>query len=137
MNQEDIEYKNYEELRQLVVNDFGEDCLNNPTAIFNDIEDYKKRIDEPITELKSILVKDDRARGGYYWDGLADEERLPFIHYTPIHGSDEYPITIKKIINTLQKDEHYSHEWVIEDNHNFLEGYDWINPYVLSFYYGS
>ena len=129
--------KSRDELREAIVRDFGVDCLNEPSFMYEDVADYNNRIDQPLTTLKSILVKDDRAKTSFYWGNLTDEEKAEFTNYTPIHSTDEQPITMKHIINTLQKDKHYHNKVVSHQHHNFLEGYEWVSPVVLVFHYGS
>jgi hypothetical protein len=129
--------KEYDLLRNQAVLDFGYECCNDPSGLYNNLTDYKNNIDEPITELRSILVKDDRASSGYYWSNLTPEEKSEYINYTPIICKNDEVMSMRKIINTLQKDPHYHKEAVMNDNHNFIEGYEWLTPCVLNFYYGS
>ena len=128
-----------EELRRLIDQDFGADCLNDPSFMYETVADYKNRIDAPLTTLKSILVKDDRAcsKSCYYWRDATDKERAEYTNYTPVHSEDDKPITMKQIINTLQKDQHYHKEDVKEQHHNFIEHYEWITPAVMVFHHGS
>ena len=134
---DDEGYSLYETYREQVAKDFGWDCCNEPSGLYDNLKEYNDNIDEPITELRSILVKDDRAKSGYYWDNLTPEERGEYINYTPIICEGDEVMSMRKVINTLQKDPHYHKEDVINDNHNFMEGFDFITPCVLNFYYGS
>ena len=131
--------KDSDELRALIKQDFGSDCLNEPNCLYENVEDYKNRIDDPLTTLKSILVKDNRVNCKYshYWRNTSPKEKAQFTNYTPVHSTDDQPITMKHIINTLQKDPHYHKEDVWQQHHNFIEGYKWTSPCVFEFEHGS
>ena len=136
MSSDEFNEDEWQKLQDLIDEEFVK-CYNNPSCLYKNVQDYKENIDEPLTDLKSILVKDDRASYSYYWENLSLEEKQKYITYTPIIAKEDEVISMRKVITTLQKDPHYAKEEVAQQHHNFLETYEWITPCVLSFGYGS
>ena len=91
-----------------------------------DIECVKhiKELDEPITQLTGIIIKDDRANEhNFYYHELPTEERNKYINYLGITRTDK-PITLRQIINAMISSPHYNNDTVKNDDHSFLEGFD-------------
>jgi len=123
----------YNKMCDYIYEDLGEDT----GILFGTIEEYKDSIDEPITELRDILVKDDRSVSSFYWEGVPYNKRQSLVNYTVVKGSDEDPITLRKVFKAIGQDPHYKDYDVKYQHHNCLEGYNFITPCVFEFIYGS
>jgi len=128
----------FEEFLDYMRNDLKLQNDNIDTGgLFTDIDDYQERIDEPITDKLTILVKDNRS--SIYWDrwGWTKQDAQEFVNYTRVYGTLETPITLRMVFVAMSKDTHYSLDMVQLQAHNFLEFYTWKTPCVLEFYYSS
>jgi len=107
-------------------------------SLFDSIEDYENRIDAKFTDELTVLVKDDRSRScSYYWADCTKDEQQQFITYTTVKGTIDRPISLRQIFNTMIDDPHYHQKIITQQDHNFLEQYEFISPCVLVFHYGS
>lgn len=72
--------------------------------------DHFNDIDEVFTQENFILIYDDRIN---YLKGdshMTELDKIKLRHYTIVKAVDNKPITIRQIINTMIKDDHYNRE---------------------------
>jgi hypothetical protein len=55
---------------------------------------------------------------------LLTEELNQYNNYTRVFSKNGKYITIRDIINAMISDKHYHNEYVAQDPHRFLEGFD-------------
>jgi len=137
-DQEQAEYEEilFEDFMGYMSNDLKLPNNNiDPYCLFDDIDDYKERIDKPLTDELTILVKD--ARSTIYWHDYDPEVAQGYVNYTTVKGTRETPISLRMVLVAMDKDPHYGKSAVQRQDHNLLEFYEWINTIVLDFYYGS
>tara|TARA_R110002072_G_scaffold301440_1_gene481164 strand:- start:309 stop:713 length:405 start_codon:yes stop_codon:yes gene_type:complete len=105
---------------------------------YDNLDEYTKAMDEPFTDKKTIIVKDDRAsEHSYYWRGLPKNEFAQYINYTVVNMVDDKPITLRQIFTEISKDPHYSRDIIFQQNHRFIEGIEWDTDIQISFAFGS
>ena len=105
---------------------------------YKTLDEYNKAMDEPFTDKKTIIVKDDRAsEHSYYWRGLPKNEFAQYINYTVVNMVDDKPITLRQIFNEISKDPHYSRDVICRQDHRFIEGIEWDTDIQISFGFGS
>jgi hypothetical protein len=102
------------------------------------LDEYKKTIDEPFTDEKTIIVKDGRANEhSHYWKDCPKNDLAYFINYTIVNMVDDKPITLRQIFNEISKDPHYYTDLIREQDHIFLEEIIWDTDIQISFKFGS
>jgi hypothetical protein len=102
------------------------------------LDEYKKTIDEPFTDEKTIIVKDDRANEhSHYWKDCPKNDLAYFINYTVVKMVDDKPITLRQIFNEISEDPHYSTDLIMGQDHRFLEEIIWDTDIQISFKFGS
>ena len=132
MSDEETTEEEYEQLQTEIIRQF-------PNSPF-DIECIKniKELDEAITQLTGIIIKDERAtEHNYYYHEYPAEERNKFINYLGITRTNN-PITLRQIINAMISSSHYNNDIVKNDDHSILEFFD-ISPNGVVFtpFFGS
>ena len=105
---------------------------------YKTLYEYNKAMDEPFTDKKTIIVKDDRAsEHSYYWNELPKNELAQYINYTVVNMVDDNPITLRQIFTEISKDPHYSRDIIFQQNHSFIERIEWDTDIQISFAFGS
>jgi len=119
--------------------------------LFNNIEEEFKNVSLPfsiscienIEELNKvfshedvILIKDDRSLS-YVFDNLTDAERNELVNYTRVFKGNKNFISLKDVILAMSDDLHYINEYIIQDNHCFLEGFDKNSEIQYTAFFGS
>lgn len=99
-------------------------------------DEYLDKLDEQFTDEDIIIIKDDRT-DSYYYSKCSKEYKKKFINNMVIKATKNNKITLRQIINKMIKNKHYSNEVVIQDNHNFLEGFAKINDNMYMPFFGS
>ena len=105
---------------------------------YKNVDEYTAAMDEPFTDEKTIIVKDDRASEySYYWSNTPKNELAQYINYTVVNMVDDKPITLRQIFNEISKDPHYSRDVICRQDHRFIEGIQWDTDIQISFGFGS
>ena len=95
-------------------------------------------MDEPFTDKKTIIVKDDRAsHHSYYWANTPKNELSQFINYTIVNMVDDKPITLRQIFTEMSADPHYSRDVISQQDHRFIERINRDTDIQISFWFGS
>tara|TARA_R110001592_G_scaffold220465_3_gene475124 strand:+ start:553 stop:960 length:408 start_codon:yes stop_codon:yes gene_type:complete len=117
------------------------DFYNFPLTIslpYKTLDEYNKAMDEPFTDKKTIIVKDDRAsESSYYWTNVPKNELAQYINYTVVNMVDDKPITLRQIFTEISKDPHYHRDIIFQQNHRFIERINWDSDIQISFWFGS
>ena len=87
--------------------------------------DEIEELDITFTEERVIIIKDDRSMFWKYWnDDITEQEAVGHINYTVVKAPYNGNITLRTIIQTMINDKHYHNDLVLQDSHQFLEGFD-------------
>jgi hypothetical protein len=87
--------------------------------------DEIEELDITFTEERVIIIKDDRANHWKFWfDDITEQEAAEHINYTVVKASYNGNITVRTIIHAMINDKHYHNDLVLQDSHQFLEGFD-------------
>jgi len=119
-----------------------------PCNEINEVEDYEYLLDrieeefknydspfdicliENIEELHTpfsyedvIIIRDNRNES-FVFENLEEELRNSLLNYTRVYKGDKPFISLKDIIISMINDPHYNNYLIIQDNHQFLEGFE-------------
>ena len=119
MSEEEFDETKYNKLHK----DLDTIFPNVPFSIscINDI----KELDEVFTKDKDIIIKDNRANeSNYYYSNLNKNELAQYVDYLIIKQKDDVPITLRQILTEMSNSLHYNKSIIVEDFHQFLEGFE-------------
>lgn len=93
-------------------------------------------IDKPFTEESTIFIYDDRiCQENYYYKNMDQSELNELGDYLMItRESIDKPITLRQIVNSMIKSEHYNNEIIIDDDHHNLTGFYKKSPNSIQYY---
>lgn len=103
-----------------------------PSCPFNVSLGYKTllRLDEPFCEddPEMIIIRDTRVLRdtfGFY-KNVKDDEDVADCEMDIYKHQDDCPITLRQVIIEMSTSNHYDNEYVIQDDHRFLEAFSFI-----------
>ena len=126
---------NYDEYHEILNNEF-------PICPFVVSLDYKMlmRLDEPFFEgdPEMVIIRDSRVlcdTFGFY-EMVKHEKDVAECDLEIYKHSDDYPITLRQVIAEMSMSSHYDNEYVMQDDHRFLEGLsaDGVDEYEIPIY---
>ena len=107
---------------------FNISCIDN-------IEELDKPFFDSTENL--IIIKDDRCFG-WCFENLPEDEKNKLLNYTKIYKRpDAFYISLRDVLEGMLRDKHYKNEYMVQDDHRFLEGWDKVDEVNFTVFFGS
>ena len=116
--------KYFDEKKHNEINEQLDSIFPNCPFVISCIDDINE-LDNPFTNEKNIIIKDNRASdSNYYYSNLSKNELSQYVDYLVITQKNNKPITLRQIITEMSNSPHYNEDIITGDFHCFLDGFD-------------